>query len=126
SALKGVSLSVVLSGPSNRWFETNFRPIFSGSRQIRGVVGVSIDVTEQRKLFRDLSSAKKDAERANRTKSQFLANMSHEIRTPLSGVIGFSDVLMHETKSKGTIQSQEMRPWIERIFENSNHLLKLV
>jgi signal transduction histidine kinase/CheY-like chemotaxis protein/HPt (histidine-containing phosphotransfer) domain-containing protein len=36
----------------------------------------------------------KQADEANRSKSQFLANMSHEIRTPMNGVIGMSDLLL--------------------------------
>src|SRR5262249_4782500 len=36
----------------------------------------------------------RQADDANRAKSQFLANMSHEIRTPMNGVIGMIDLLL--------------------------------
>lgn len=36
----------------------------------------------------------REAEAANRAKSQFLANMSHEIRTPMNGIIGMTDILL--------------------------------
>lgn len=38
--------------------------------------------------------AQRQAEEANRAKSQFLANMSHEIRTPMNGVLGMTDLLL--------------------------------
>jgi len=42
---------------------------------------------------RQLEQARRDADDANRAKSDFLAVMSHEIRTPLNAVMGFANLL---------------------------------
>lgn len=52
------------------------------------------DITIRKEVECELEASKKQAETANRAKSDFLANMSHEIRTPLNGVIRFTDLLM--------------------------------
>jgi signal transduction histidine kinase len=61
--------------------------------------------------------------KASRLKSQFLATMSHELRTPMNAIIGFSQVLLRE--SKGDLNAHQ-HTMVERILSNSRNLLCLV
>lgn len=48
------------------------------------------------KLVSELEVTKKQAEEADKEKTEFLAKMSHEIRTPMNAIIGFSETLLNE------------------------------
>ncbi|MCU0464987.1 MAG: ATP-binding protein [Anaerolineae bacterium] len=72
---------------------------------------------------RELAVARRQAEAANRMKSQFLATMSHELRTPLNAVIGYSQIQL--AGMVGEI-SPEQRNFQERIVVNAEHLLGLI
>lgn len=45
---------------------------------------------------KNLEKALEKVQESDQTKSTFLSTMSHEIRTPLNGIIGFSDIMIHE------------------------------
>jgi PAS domain S-box-containing protein len=82
---------------------------------VLGVVVVARDITEQKRIERELTeaivfaelatgiaeeakskaeSATRVAEDAVKAKQQFLSNMSHEIRTPMNAIIGFTKVVL--------------------------------
>ncbi|GAB3028389.1 hypothetical protein GCM10011376_16080 [Nocardioides flavus (ex Wang et al. 2016)] len=61
-------------------------PVIVGG-EVVGVHGVSEDVTEAKRLLREL-------EVANAAKTLFLATVSHEVRTPLAAILGASELLL--------------------------------
>ncbi|NLD37757.1 MAG: response regulator [Desulfatiglans sp.] len=62
--------------------------------EVKGIVGISHDITERKKFEEELKAAKFAAEEASKAKSEFLANMSHEIRTPMNGIIGMTELAL--------------------------------
>jgi PAS domain S-box-containing protein len=112
-------------------------------------VGIIRDITERKKVERQLQEAKADADAANRelastnhqlemtleqacqsarqartatqAKSAFLANMSHEIRAPLTSILGFAENLLD-----ADLSAEERTDAIHTIRRNGEHLLSLV
>ena len=53
---------------------------------------------------RSLRKALKDAEEANRSKSNFLSNMSHEIRTPITAILGMNELIRRESTNETVLE----------------------
>ncbi len=84
------------------------------------IVGVSIDLTEERARNKELKAARKAAESASQAKSEFLAAMSHEIRTPLNGILGMAQAL------GGRNLDADEHDMVATILESSKSLMTIL
>lgn len=84
-----------------------------------------MDELEERVAERtqDLQVAKELAEEANNAKTEFLSSVSHELRTPMNAVLGFAQLLEHDTEEQ---QLTEMHDNVEEILHAGRHLLELI
>ena len=104
--------------------ETLGTPIEDKDGRALGYIGMIRDVTERKKIERELILAKEEAEYANYAKTQFLANMSHELRTPLNAIIGFSDMMKIE--AFGPMDNEHYKGYAHDISTSGNHLLDII
>ena len=96
-------------------------PEFSDDGQVESLLSITRDISEFKRIQKELIASKTKAEESDKLKSAFLANMSHEIRTPMNAIIGFSELLGARDLSR----DQQMQ-YINLIQSSGNNLLRLI
>jgi len=115
NSAKGVEALIERPDGERRTVMTHPQLTFNESGEITGAINTLIDITEQKRIEKELTEAKVFAELATiiaeesknkaesatnlakdavKAKQQFLSNMSHEIRTPMNAIIGFTKVVL--------------------------------
>jgi signal transduction histidine kinase/ActR/RegA family two-component response regulator len=104
---------------SRFWASVVITAQYDSSGALRGFSKITRDITDRRAAEIALSTAREEAERASRAKSEFLSRMSHELRTPLNSILGFAQLLDMDSP-KG------QRAQIGHILRAGQHLLTLI
>jgi two-component system, OmpR family, aerobic respiration control sensor histidine kinase ArcB len=128
---EGVSVILEEEGLNERGeratYITNKAPVRNDKGEVIGLLGISVDISEQKKLEKDLREAKEKAEEADRAKASFIMNISHDIRTPFMGILGFSEML--ETQEQDPFKKETLgyiRQSAQRLLSWMNEIIEVV
>ncbi len=103
------------------WEWASISPIKNEAGTISHFIAVKEDITDYKRLQKELIAARDKAEESDRLKSAFLKNISHEIRTPLNGIMGFTELLLDPNNS-----DDERLQFSYHITLSVNRLIKTV
>jgi len=79
------------------------------------------DMTELKLAEAELKTAKEEAERASKAKTEFLSSMSHELRTPLNAIMGFAQLFSYDVRANA-----EQKGTANEIYQAGRHLRTLI
>ncbi|WEM43908.1 ATP-binding protein [Photobacterium sp. DA100] len=102
------------------WISLSGTPYFNKQGQLLGYRGTAKDITSRKQQIEEIKQARRQAEDANKAKSEFLAMMSHEIRTPLNAVLGLLDML------SGSGLDHKQQSWIGQMDQSAQLLLTII
>jgi PAS domain S-box-containing protein len=106
-----------------RIYDYIFVPVLDERGEVEAIAGTTRDITLRRDAQQQAEEARKQAEAANRAKSDFLAAMSHELRTPLNAIGGYVQLLRLGVYGEMPPAQQEV---LGRVEKSQHHLLSLI
>lgn len=108
-----------LGEQSDRWYSSIDSCVTLSNGEKRVLKQVR-DITEIKNSQEAILKAKDEAEKATKIKSEFISVMSHEIRTPMNAIIGFVNLLLHETPLPHQL------PYLNNLQVSASQLLYLL
>lgn len=79
-----------------------------------------VDISDLKKIQRELIEAKEKAQESDRLKSAFLATVNHELRTPLNHILGFSELI------KSGVEPDDARSFANDIQTSGKNLMTII
>jgi two-component system aerobic respiration control sensor histidine kinase ArcB len=109
-----------LMNGETRIFLTTKTPLFNDIRDVIGLIGVSVDITNIKEMQLELDDALEKAKVSEKAKKEFLYNMRHDIRTPFSSIMGIVEHLRNSEKD------DERRGLLSCAYNSANEHLRML
>ncbi|HJK87198.1 MAG TPA: tRNA-dependent cyclodipeptide synthase [Candidatus Megaira endosymbiont of Nemacystus decipiens] len=106
-----------------KFFLSSKSPLFDTKNNVIGVIGVSVDITHNKKFENEFAKTEKSLNEYSSIKTRFLKNISHEARIPMGSVMSISESL-HSNWDK--FDDKLKKENIDLIFKESKRLSQFI
>ena len=89
-------------------------PLLDCRGEIKGMVGITTDITELRQIGEEVERKNKQLIKSNAEKDKFFSIIAHDLRSPFNSILGFCEMILEEVEAKN----------LEKIEEYANIILK--
>ncbi len=113
-------VELIQKSGERKWMLISGAPFYDEKGNVIGSIGIHYDLSDIKRLQRELEEARQEAEKARDAEKDFLANMSHEIRNPINTIVGMTYLMMD------TELNDEQRGFLNNIKHTSDILMALV
>ena len=90
--------------------------------KIKKKFGFVEDVTDFHQGLNQLKRKNDDLEELSFSKDNFISFLSHDLRAPFTSILGFSEILLNETK----LPEKDKEEYIKYIYDSSQNQLQLI
>lgn len=94
-------------------------PNFDLDGNVKGSIGIHLDITDQKRTEQRLSAANKNLKKINSELDTFVYRVSHDLRTPLVSIISLANLIKESDENRLGDENMEM---IKLIAKSANRL----
>ncbi len=105
------------------WASTSKTPFFDSDGNVIGMVGITLDITEQKRAEEEREQLLKELEAKNAEMERFTYTVSHDLRSPLVTIRGFVGMLRKDLEQNEIEKVENDLKYIENGATKMEHLL---
>ena len=115
--------SPIVDGAVLKIFLSSKNPLFNENGDVIGVIGVSIDITQYKRIEQEFRQTEIYLDKYSAIKTRFLNNISHEARIPLGSILSLSELSKDKWDQLDDITKRHN---MELIFKETSRLSRFI
>lgn len=106
------------------WVSATKVPVFDKNENVKGIVGISRDITHFKEAEDQLKSLTEELKELNETKDKLFSIIAHDLRNPFISLLGISNIILEEYNDLSEDEKIEYLTEIENSAKSAYDLLE--